>query len=172
MNNNNDKAWNPYMAGALSGLVLVLSVALTGNYFGASTSFINLLGMLEKAVMPERFAQIEYFKIVEAAVSWQVLFVLGLVLGGFIAAKLFGDFKLQSIPDLWKTRFGTSKPKRYLIAFIGGLISMIGARLAGGCPSGQMSASILLSISGFASMIMFFILGITVANLIYRGGGK
>ncbi len=172
MKNNNDKGWNPYIAGALSGLLIVLSVALTGNYFGSSTSFIIFLGMLEKALIPVRFAQVEYFKIVEPAITWQVLFVLGLVLGGFIAAKLFGEFKFRSIPDLWHTRFGDSKPKRYLIAFIGGMISMVGARLAGGCPSGQMSASILLSISGFATMVMFFILGIAVANLIYRGGGK
>ena len=170
--NNNDKSLNPYLAGALAGLVIIVSVAVSGNYFGSSTSFIALLGMLEKAITPERFAQIEYFKIVEAAVTWQVLFVLGILLGGFIAAKMFGDFKIQSIPSLWNSRFGTSKPKRYLVAFAGGLISMIGARLGGGCPSGQMSASILLSISGFVSMIMFFIFGIIVAKLIYRGGGK
>ncbi|MBF7096250.1 YeeE/YedE thiosulfate transporter family protein [Alkalibacter mobilis] len=172
MNNKNDKGWNPYVAGALSGLVLILSVAVSGNYFGSSTSFIVLLGMLEKALIPERFAQVEYFNIVKAALSWQVMFVLGILLGGFIASKMFGDFKLQSIPDLWKSKFGTSKPKRYLVAFIGGTISMLGARLAGGCPSGQMSASILLSVSGFVSMIMFFILGIIVAKLIYRGGAR
>lgn len=169
---NNGKGLNPYIAGGLSGLVIVLSVVVSGNFFGSSTSFIAVLGMLERALTPERFAQIEYFEIVEAAVTWQVLFVLGILVGAFIAAKLFGDFKLRSIPDLWHSKFGDSKPKRYLVAFIGGLVSMIGARLAGGCPSGQMSASILLSISGFASMIVFFIFGIAVANLIYKGGSK
>jgi hypothetical protein len=32
------KYWNPYLAGACAGLVLVLSVWISGNYFGASTS--------------------------------------------------------------------------------------------------------------------------------------
>ncbi len=172
MNNNNDKGWNPYVAGGLSGLVIILSVAISGNYFGSSTSFIVLLGMLEKALTPERFAQIEYFNIVKPILSWQVLFVLGILLGGFIASKIFGEFKIRSIPKLWESRFGSSKTKRYLLAFLGGIITMIGARLAGGCPSGQMSASILLSISGYLSIIIFFVLGIIVANLIYRGGAK
>jgi hypothetical protein len=167
-----DNAWNPYVAGALSGLVLILSVLFTGNYFGTSTSFVMLLGMVEKAILPERFAQLEYFKIVKAGWSWQIFFVLGIFIGGFVAAKMFGDFSIQSIPDLWKSRFGTSKPKRYLVAFIGGIIAMFGARLAAGCPSGQLSASALLSVSGFFAMILFFIFGITTAMLIFKGGSR
>lgn len=49
---------------------------------------------------------------------------------------------------------------------------MIGARMAGGCPSGQMSALILLSVSGLAAMIMFFVAGIITVKLLYKGGEK
>lgn len=167
-----DNAWNPYIAGALSGIVLILSVLLTGNYFGTSTSFVMVLGMLEKILTPERFPQLEYFKTIPTTIHWQILFVLGIFIGGFAAAKLYGDFSIQSIPDRWKARFGTSKLKRYAVAFIGGVISMLGARLAGGCPSGQLSASALLSVSGFFAMILFFIFGIATALLIYRGGDR
>ena len=43
-----DAGWSPYLAGALSGLVLVLSVLIAGKYFGASTSFVRSAGMIEE----------------------------------------------------------------------------------------------------------------------------
>lgn len=167
-----DNAWNPYLAGALSGIVLIFSVLITNNYFGTSTSFVISLAMLEKVLTPEHFAGLEYFKTIPTSIHWQILFVLGILIGGFVASKLYGDFSIKSIPDRWKERFGTKKGKRYLVAFAGGIISMFGARLAGGCPSGQLSASALLSISGFTAMVLFFAFGIVTANLIYRGGRK
>ena len=48
------KGWNPYISGALSGLVAVLSVWVTGKYFGASTTFVRTTGMLESIFTPER----------------------------------------------------------------------------------------------------------------------
>jgi hypothetical protein len=172
MHLDKQKAWNPYLAGAMSGILIILSVVLSGNYFGTSTSFVQIIGMLQNIISPEKVAQMEYFSIVEPGLSWQILFVLGIFIGGFVAAKISGDFKLQLIPDLWKKNLGSSPLKRGLYAFVGGIIAMFGARLAGGCPSGQMSSSILLSISGFLAMTMFFIVGIIVARLIYVGGAK
>ncbi len=164
------KAWNPYLAGALSGLLIVLSVFLSGNYFGTSTSFVQIVGMLEKIISPAKVAQTQYFTMVEPVLSWQILFVVGIFVGSLVAARIFGDFKWQLIPDLWARNLGSESRKRGWFAFFGGIIAMFGARLAGGCPSGQMSSSILLSVSGFLAMVMFFIVGIMVAKLIYRGG--
>lgn len=162
---------NPYAAGALSGLLLIATVVVSGNYFGTSTAYVQLIAMLEKAVAPELVARLDYFRVVAPAWSWQVFFVAGIFLGSLLAAWLFGDFKWQSIPDLWSNRFGSNNVLRMTVAFLGGIIAMIGARLAGGCPSGQMSAMVLLSVSALIAMGMFFILGIAVAKLIYRGGG-
>jgi len=167
-----DKAMNPYVAGALTGLLIILSVLVSGNYFGTSTSFVQLIAILENTIAPERMAQIRYFTIVDPVWSWQIFFVMGILLGSFATAKIFGEFKWQSIPDLWRDNLGSSKYKRMILAFLGGIIAMIGARLAGGCPSGQMSALILLSVSGLAAMTMFFIGGIVAARLIYGGGEK
>lgn len=167
-----NKGWNPYVGGALTGLLIILSVAVSGNYFGTSTSIVQLTGMLEKIITPLRFAQTEYFTIVKPVLSWQMLFVAGIFIGSFLGAIIFGDFKWQFFPDLWKRKLGTSFINRGLAAFIGGIIAMIGARLAGGCPSGQMSALILLSVSGLVAMIMFFILGIITVRLIYKGGER
>ena len=34
-------SWSPYIAGGLSGLVIIVSVLWTGQFFGASTSFVR-----------------------------------------------------------------------------------------------------------------------------------
>ncbi|MCK9225971.1 MAG: YeeE/YedE family protein, partial [Candidatus Muirbacterium halophilum] len=72
-----------------------------------------------------------------------------------------------------KTEIGVSKRKRNLFAFMGGLLVIIGARMAGGCPSGHgLSGIAQLSISGFVSVIFFVIGGAISSNLIYKGGKK
>lgn len=161
---------NPYVAGALSGLLLIGSVLVSGNYFGTSTSFVQLLGLLEKTVSPEMVAKVQYFTVVDPVISWQIFFVAGIFLGSLGAALFFGEFKWRTIPDLWRTTRGNSTANRLALAFVGGIIAMIGARLAGGCPSGQLSALALLSVSGLLAMVMFFIVGIMAARLVYGGG--
>ena len=47
-NQQEDKGWNPYLAGALTGVVMILSVWFAGKYFGASTTFVRTAGMIEK----------------------------------------------------------------------------------------------------------------------------
>ncbi len=166
------KGMNPYVAGALAGLLLMVSVAVNGNYFGSSTAIVQLVGMLGKAISPEWAARIEYFTVVDATLSWQIFFVGGILMGSLGAALIFGDFKWQTIPELWKKTRGTNKISRMTLAFIGGIIALFGARLAGGCPSGQLSAMALLSVSGLLAMGMFFIVGIVVARLVYGGVSK
>lgn len=124
--------WNPYVAGALSGLVIVGSVWLTGKYAGASTTFVRGAGMIEQLFSPERIAQMEYFLKEKPIVDWQWMFVVGILVGSFIAALSSGSFTLQAVPDMWRARFGPSALKRGLAAFVGGTVAMYGARLADG----------------------------------------
>lgn len=124
--------WNPYVAGALSGLVIVGSVWLTGKYAGASTTFVRGAGMIEQLFSPERIAQMEYFLKEKPIVDWQWMFVVGILVGSFIAALSSGNFKLQAVPDMWRARFGPSALKRGVVAFAGGTVAMYGARLADG----------------------------------------
>ena len=126
------KAWNPYMAGALSGVVLILSVWIAGQFFGASTTFARTAGALEKIFAPDRAAGIDYFIKYAPKIDWQALFVIGIFIGALIASKMSGSFVLKAVPDMWKRRFGTSVIKRGTVAFFGGLIAMFGARLADG----------------------------------------
>lgn len=124
--------WSPYVAGALSGLVMVGSVWLTGKYAGASTTFVRGVGMIEQLLSPERVSQMEYFLKEKPIIDWQWMFVIGILIGSFIAALTSGSLKPQAVPDMWREKFGPSAAKRGLAAFAGGVIAMYGARLADG----------------------------------------
>lgn len=128
-----DGGWNPYLAGALSGLVSVVSVGVAGHFLGASTTFVRMAGMIEKVVAPEHMATLDYFVKTAPKVDWQWMFVVGIFIGALIAALTSGSFKLQALPDMWQERFGgNSRGKRALFAFSGGTVAMFGARLADG----------------------------------------
>lgn len=126
------RGWSPYLAGALSGLVLVLSVLIAGRYFGTSTSFVRTVGLLGNSFGQEQLGQMDYFKSVVPKIDWQWMFVLGILLGSFVSSVTSNSFRVRSSPDMWRSRFGTSVPRRAVFAFIGGTVSLYGARLAGG----------------------------------------
>jgi len=124
--------WNPYLAGALSGVVAIFSVWIAGKFFGASTSFVTSAGMLENIFSPERVAQMDYFRLEVPKIDWQWIFVIGIFFGALLASLTDGSFRWQAVPDMWDRNFGPNKGYRALAAFGGGVIAMFGARLAGG----------------------------------------
>ena len=132
VNTKEGKGWNPYVAGALTGLLMVLSVAFSGKLFGVSTTFARAAGMVEQVFDPGHVAVLEYFKKYAPKIDWQFMFVIGIVIGSFISATTSRTFHLQAVPDMWQRRFGSSRGMRAVVAFIGGTIALYGARLAGG----------------------------------------
>ena len=126
------KYWSPYVAGACAGLVLVLSVWVTGKYFGASTSFVRSVGLIEKTFSAERVDRMAYFISETPKIEWQWMFVVGILIGSLIASRTSGTFKSQTVPDMWRERYGGGGAPRAAVAFIGGTVAMFGARLAGG----------------------------------------
>lgn len=166
-----DKGWNPYLAGAASGLVTIFSAWAAGHFLGASTTFVRTTGMIEKYFSADRVAGMEYFLREAPKIDWQWLFVAGILIGAFIAAALSGDFRWQAVPSMWQARFGPSPARRGAAAFVGGLVAIFGARLADGCPSGHgLSGSLQLAVSGYIALICFFIGGLIMARILYRGG--
>lgn len=130
---SDDGGWNPYVAGALSGLVSVLSVWLTGHFLGASTTFVRSAGLLEQLFAAERVAKMDYFIKTVPKIDWQWMFVFGIFVGALIAALTSKSFRWQALPEMWQRRFGAaSKGKRAMFAFVGGTVAMFGARLADG----------------------------------------
>ncbi|MBW2590911.1 MAG: YeeE/YedE family protein [Deltaproteobacteria bacterium] len=168
-----NKTLNPYVAGALIGILLVLSVIVAGKYLGASTTFARGASVIEKAVGID-YSKFDYFTTKKGKYgpgslpNWQLMYVIGIALGAFIASKLSGTFKAKAVPTMWKKKFGSSSLKRGIVAFIGGAIGLIGARLAGGCPTGHgLSGLSQLSISGFIALAFFVIGAAITARMLY-----
>jgi uncharacterized membrane protein YedE/YeeE len=169
-----DGGWSPYLAGALLGLLAIASVLATTqflgktNYLGASTTFVRAAGILERTIATDHVASNEYYTETKVRVDWQFMLVVGIVLGAFISSTMDKSFRLESVPPTWEERFGPSIGKRAVGAFVGGIIAMIGARLADGCPSGHgLSGTMQLSVSSFVALVMFFGVGVLVARIVY-----
>ncbi len=123
---------NPYLGGALTGVLSIASVGLAGKYFGASTTFVRATAFLERFFSPERIAQMPYFLKDGPKLDWQGMFLIGIFLGALASAVANGTFRFQVVPTSWNVRFGPAWGKRAVAAFIGGAIAMFGARLADG----------------------------------------
>lgn len=171
-----DGGWSPYLAGALVGLLAIASVYFTTqwmgktNYLGASTTFVRAAGLIERTVAPDRVAANEYFVKEKVRVDWQFMLVLGIFVGSLAASLTDKSFKLESVPPTWAERFGPSVGKRAAGAFFGGIVAMVGARLADGCPSGHgLSGMMQLSISALVALGLFFAAGVVVAGIVYKG---
>jgi uncharacterized protein len=169
-----DGGWNPYLAGALTGLLAVASVFTTTkllgktSYLGASTTFVRAAGLVEQTIAANHVASNEYYTKEKVRVDWQFMLVLGIFLGALISSVTDRSFKLESVPPTWKSRFGSSIGKRAVWAFAGGIVAMMGARMADGCPSGHgLSGMMQLSVSAFAALALFFGVGVLVARLVY-----
>ncbi|PLX79431.1 MAG: YeeE/YedE family protein [Desulfuromonas sp.] len=171
--------WNPYLAGALVGILAVLSVVVTTlvidkpKYLGASTTFVRASGLVEQAVAPDHVAENAYFQKTKIKIDWQMMFVVGVFGGALLASQLGRSAKLETVPPIWEKRFGPSPVVRAVGAFFGGAVLLFGARLAGGCPSGHgLSGNMQLSVSGLLALAFFMIGGILTARLVYGKGGQ
>lgn len=95
------------------------------------------------------------------------MLVLGIFAGAFIASCTDKSFKLESVPPTWET-FRAISWKTRRLGFLGGIVAMMGARMASGCPSGHgLSGMMVPSVSAFVALGMFFGVGIIVAAFIY-----
>ncbi len=171
--------WSPYLAGALVGVLAVLSVVVTTvvldrpKYLGASTTFVRAVGFVEKSVAAEHVAQNDYFTAKKVKVDWQMLFVAGVFIGAFASSRLGKSNRFETVPPIWKQRFGPSAAVRAMGAFGGGVILMFGARLAGGCPSGHgLSGNMQLAVSGLLALVFFIVGGMVTARILYTDGGR
>ncbi|MCK9540394.1 YeeE/YedE thiosulfate transporter family protein [Dokdonella sp.] len=169
-----DGGWNPYLAGALIGLLSIVSVLATTSllgktsYLGASTTFVRAAGLLERSVAVNHVIDNEYFTKEKVRIDWQFMLVAGIFIGALISSKTDRSFKAEAVPPVWNERFGASAGKRAAGAFLGGIVAMMGARMADGCPSGHgLSGMMQLSMSSLVALILFFGSGMVAARLIY-----
>jgi uncharacterized membrane protein YedE/YeeE len=151
------KYMNPYLAGIILGMVLLLSFYLTGRGLGASGAMKSVVVSAVDLVDQEKAeASSFYSKYISddknPMNSWLVFQVLGVLVGGFLSGALAGRLgvKTEHSPNI-------TKRKRLLMAMAGGALFGFGSQLGRGCTSGAaLSGMATLSLAGFVTMAAIF----------------
>lgn len=153
--------------GIVFGLVSAASIMLWGP-IGVSGTYPRLVGSLLRLFDPAYAAANPYLVRMGALLKPETFLVIGLVIGGFLAARTDKRGKAPAIERVHAME--TSNAARYRDAFLGGLLIVFGARLAGGCTSGHIISGITqLSVSGMVFGAAVFASGIFTAKLIRKG---
>ena len=148
---------NPYLAGVLLGLVLLGAMVLSGRGLGASGGIKYCVVSVVGAVSQEHVASADYYSKYfqdgkKPISNWLVFQIMGMLLGGFVSGAISGrlTWKIEKSPSI-------SRPRRLLLAFLGGVFFVYGGQMARGCTSGAaLSGMAVLTTAGFVTMIAIF----------------
>ena len=161
--------WNPYAAGFVLGLVLLASFLVMGFGLGSSGAANRLAIGAADLVAPRWIEANGYFGQYvgpgkHVLDDWLVFEVLGVFLGGLVAAYSAGRLK----PGVLKGP-NISRGQRLAMALAGGVLMGIAARIARGCTSGQaLTGGAVLSLGSWIFMMMVFAGGYIAAPFIRR----
>lgn len=174
--------WPWYISGPMIAFIMFLLLMVDKN-FGMSSNLrtmCTICGAGNKA---------EFFKFDWKAQRWNLIVVLGAVIGGFIGSHVLSAetavaISPDTIADLQSLGFN-SAGKTYLpselfdlsalkdikslaILAIGGLLVGFGARYAGGCTSGHAISGLSnLQLASLIAVIGFFIGGLAMIHFIF-----
>ena len=163
MNNNNESVRkpryiNPYFGGVLLGLLLLLTMYITGRGLGASGAVKSAVVTTVDKVAPVHTENSTFYsKFLSDSHSpmfnWLVFESLGIFLGGLLSGALFGRLKKLRIEHSPKI---TSRTRLWAAA-IGGILFGIGSQFGRGCSSGAaLSGTGSFSFGGFVVMLGLF----------------
>lgn len=163
-------AWSPYLVGGLIGVLSMFTFYVSNKALGASSAYAKVAGLIGEQAATQHTRSLKYFEDNPPKIDWGVMLVVGVVIGGFMAASTGGELTGRLLPEMWQARFGPdSGGLRIAFALIGGVCMAFGARMAGGCTSGHgISGTLQLSIGSWISAICFFVGGIAVATLMFN----
>ena len=176
------RRWNPYVAGALIGLLSWVTFYASDKALGTSTTMVHLAALVTGAVAPDTVtgaaANPYYASELNDAKNktmfdWQFLLVVGVFLGAFAASRFESPRFVEHVPALWRYRFGPSRARRYAAAFVGGAVLLFGARLAGGCTSGHgISGGLQFAVSSWVFFLAMFASGVAAAFALFGLNGR
>ena len=162
--------WSPYLCGAAIGILSWAVFFVVDQPIGISTAVSQAAGAGVRAVAGEEAIRSNpYFAKHLPRWDYGTLFLAGTFLGALLGAITSRTFRVEWVPSVWERRFGPSRWKRMLAAFAGGVLTLYGARLAGGCTSGHgISGSLQLALSSWSFLVTMFAAGIAAALVMFR----
>lgn len=175
------QTWPWYVSGFLIGLIM-LSLIFFGKQFGMSSNLETLCSMSGLG------KKVSYFNFDWKTNKWNLMVVLGAMIGGFVAVNFMSDptnvtinpatvYQLSTLgidapdgklaPDALFGNQIFESPKSIFILLIGGILIGFGTRYAGGCTSGHAISGLSnLQLPSLKAVIGFFIGGLIMAHLI------
>lgn len=162
--------WSPYLAGAGIGILSWVVFATVKQPIGITTALSQVAGGAAIPIFGAgSVAANSYWARNPFTLDYGVIFLAGTLLGAFASALISGRFHIELLPRVWRARFGSSVGKRFAAAFLGGVVAMFGARLAGGCTSGHgISGGLQLALSSWVFLAVMFPVGIATARVVFR----
>lgn len=174
--------WPWYVTGPLIALTMFV-LLIVGKQFGMSSNLRTACAAIGAGKASD------FFKFDWKAERWNLMVVLGAVIGGFIAASYLSDNTVEINPEIAQQLsedyniisageaylppeiFATealSDPFKLAILLIGGLLVGFGARYAGGCTSGHAISGLSnLQLPSLIAVIGFFIGGLVMVHFLY-----
>ncbi|SFU29884.1 hypothetical protein SAMN05216480_101522 [Pustulibacterium marinum] len=175
------KPWPWYISGFLIALTMFV-LLLLGKKFGMSSNLRTMCTICGAG------KKTSFFNFDWKADSWNLIVVLGAVIGGYIGAHFLSDGSMPDISEATRASLdslGISENNAYLpqelfsldnvmnlktIAILlgGGLLIGFGTRYAGGCTSGHAISGLSnLQLPSLIAVIGFFIGGLIMVHLLY-----
>ena len=156
--------------GVLFGVLSAAAIALYGP-IGVSGTYPRFIGAILRRLTPAYAASNPYLVKMGSLITTETMLVVGLLIGGFLASRLGGTPYRAGTVELVHAR-ETTNGRRYLDAFLGRVLIIFGARLAGGCTSGHIiSGMTQLSVSGILFAAAVFGGGMLTAKAIKPATG-
>ena len=162
---NQPKYINPYLGGVLLGLLVLLTVYITGRGLGASGAIKSSVVTAAQIIAPEQVKENSFMNQFisdshSPMYTWLVFESLGVFLGGLLSGILFGrvkGFRTEHGPKI-------TRKKRLIFALIGGMLFGIGSQFGRGCTSGAaLSGTATFALGGVIVMFAIFGTGYVVA---------
>jgi len=150
-----------FAGGIVIGLLQIPAFLLIETALGTSTAYVTV-----GRIVASR--SVDYVAVTNRN-WWQVALVVGIAIGAFISMRLSGA-RRRPISPIWLRALGSSSTaKRYVVAFVGGFLLLIGARIVGGCTSGHgLSGMAQLAVGSTVAVAAMFAVGIATAMLMLR----
>ena len=146
------RAWSPVLAGVIIGLLQLPLNGLFGRMIGTSMSYVTLLSQVYQGHVELQANKNNW---------WQVFMVVGSIVGSYISSFLtMGSF------NVFDPAVQGASP---LLAFVGGILLLLGAKTMRACTSGHgLSGMALLCIPSIVATCCIFAGGIATGVLVNR----